>query len=51
MKASSSEAMERFEGALLTLEKSIDGDGEEGGLEKERRAIFLMVERKMNRIS
>jgi hypothetical protein len=34
IKTSSFNAMDRFEGAILNLGKSTDGNGEEGGLRK-----------------
>jgi hypothetical protein len=40
IKTSLSDAMERFDGDIMMLGKSTDGDGEEGRLEKERWAIL-----------
>lgn len=40
MKTSSSDTMEIFDGAILILGRLTDGNGEEGGLEKERHTIF-----------
>jgi hypothetical protein len=41
---SSSDAIERFEGAILNLGKSTGGVGEEGGFEKEARTILKKLE-------
>jgi len=40
VKISSSDANERLDWVILRSGRSTDGDGEEGGLEKEHRAIF-----------